>query len=105
EPADVERARDLGADQIELHTGEYCHHPNERELERLRPAARRGHELGLAVAAGHGLTRHNVVAVAAIEPIEELNIGHAIIADAIFMGLPRAVRDFRAAVERGVRLR
>ena len=105
EARDVEAARDAGADQIELHTGDYCHSPVPRELERLRSAARLGHKLDLEVAAGHGLTRHNVVAIAAIEDIEELNIGHAVIADAVMLGLGRAVRGFRAAIERGVRLR
>ncbi|HZO11603.1 MAG TPA: pyridoxine 5'-phosphate synthase [Polyangiaceae bacterium] len=105
ETRDVEAARDAGADQIELHTGEYCHSPAPRELERLRSAARLGHKLDLEVAAGHGLTRHNVVAIAAIEDIEELNIGHAVIADAVMLGLGRAVRGFRDAIDRGVRLR
>jgi pyridoxine 5-phosphate synthase len=105
EVAAVEAARELGADQIELHTGDYCHRPSQGELARLRRAAARGGELGLAVAAGHGLTRHNVMAVAAIAEIEELNIGHAVIADAVFQGLGGAVREFRAAIDRGVRLR
>jgi pyridoxine 5-phosphate synthase len=105
EPADVEGARDLGADQIELHTGDYCHQPSPRELERLRAAARLGRKLELAVAAGHGLTRHNVVAVAAIDGLEELNIGHAVIADAVMVGLGRAVKSFRSAIERGLRMR
>ncbi len=95
----------LGVDQIELHTGEYCHAPVAAERERLARAAELAAELGLQVAAGHGLTRHNVVAVAAIAQIEELNIGHAVIADAVFVGIERAVRDFRAAIDRGIRLR
>ena len=65
--------------------------------------AKRAAELGMEVAAGHGLTRHNVGEVAAIEQIVELNIGHAVIADAVFAGLPAAVRDFRAAIEAGRR--
>ena len=101
----VQASRDVGADQIELHTGEYCHQPIPRELERLRNAATLADKLGLEVAAGHGLTRHNVVQVAAIAAIEELNIGHAVISDAVLVGLDRAVRDFRAAIERGIRLR
>ena len=101
----VEAAHDLGVDQIELHTGEYCHDPSPAELERLRKAAALAAKLGLQVAAGHGLTRHNTVAVAAIEQVEELNIGHAIIADAVMVGLSRAVRNYRAAIDRGVRMR
>ncbi|RLB58603.1 MAG: pyridoxine 5'-phosphate synthase [Deltaproteobacteria bacterium] len=101
----VEAAHDLGVDQIELHTGEYCHDPSTPELERLRKAAALAAKLGLQVAAGHGLTRHNTVAVAAIAQVEELNIGHAIISDAVLVGLSRAVRDYRAAIDRGVQMR
>jgi pyridoxine 5-phosphate synthase len=103
--ATVRLARELGAEQIELHTGDYCHKPDRTGLERLARAARLAHDLGLAVAAGHGLTRHNVALVAAIAEVEELNIGHAVIADAVFAGLPQAVGDFRSAIERGIRLR
>ncbi len=101
----VRASKDLGAQQIELHTGDYCHRPSNEELARLARAARLGREIGLEVAAGHGLTRHNVVAVTAIPEIEELNIGHAVIADAVMVGLPEAVRGFREAIERGVRMR
>ena len=103
--ADIEAAKEAGVDQIELHTGEYCESPTPLELERLRVGAARAHALGLEVAAGHGLTRHNVVDVAAIPHIEELNIGHAVISDAVIVGLSRAVRDFRAAIDRGIRKR
>ncbi|MBI4954114.1 MAG: pyridoxine 5'-phosphate synthase [Myxococcales bacterium] len=98
----VEASARLGATQVELHTGEYCHAPGARELERLARAARHARELGLACAAGHGLHRHNVIGVAAIPEIEELNIGHALIGDAVLFGLERAVRDMRAAMARGV---
>jgi pyridoxine 5-phosphate synthase len=101
-------SRAIGAQQVELHTGEYCNATGkecETELDRLRRGARRASELGLEVAAGHGLTRHNVADVAAIPHVEELNIGHALIADALFLGLDRAVKDFRTAIERGERLR
>jgi pyridoxine 5-phosphate synthase len=101
----VETARELGVARVELHTGEYCHRPSASELERLGRAARHAHGLGLGVAAGHGLTRHNVVRVAAIPEIVELNIGHAVVADAVLFGLGEAVRAFRAAIERGIRLR
>ncbi len=101
----VEAAHELGVDQIELHTGEYCHDPSTPELERLRKAAALAAKLDLQVAAGHGLTRHNTVAVSAIAQVEELNIGHAIISDAVLVGLSRAVRDYRAAIDRGVQMR
>jgi pyridoxine 5-phosphate synthase len=108
EEAQLKASHELGAEQIELHTGEYCNlsgAQQDHELERLRHAARFGHGLGLCIAAGHGLTRFNVPPVAAISEIEELNIGHAIIADSLFMGLGPAVRAMREAVQRGVALR
>ena len=105
----VDAAHALGAQQIELHTGEYCQavQPSDRvkERDRLVAATQRARGLGLEVAAGHGLTRHNVIAVAAIEGLTEVNIGHAVIADAVLFGLDRAIRDMRAAIERGVSLR
>lgn len=106
--AQIDAARALGARQIELHTGPYAHASvNDRAVPvaALTTAAAHAHAAGLEVAAGHGLTRANVVAVAAIPWIEELNIGHAIIADSVFMGLPRAVHKMRMAIRRGVRLR
>jgi pyridoxine 5-phosphate synthase len=106
--AQLEASRDLGAQQIELHTGEYAHARGAERVEalsRLARGARLARQLGLEVAAGHGLTRDNVGAVTAIPEIEELNIGHAIIADAVLVGLERAVRDMRTAIERGVAAR
>ncbi len=103
--ADVRASHELGVEQIELHTGEYCHQMAPHELERLRVAAGLAHALGLEVAAGHGLTRHNVIPVAGLPELVEVNLGHAVIADAVFVGLPEAVRDFRAALERGLALR
>ncbi len=108
EEAQLKASHELGAEQIELHTGEYCNlsgAQQDHELERLRHAARFGRGLGLCIAAGHGLTRFNVPPVAAISEIEELNIGHAIIADSLFMGLGDAVRAMREAVQRGIALR
>ena len=106
----VEAAAAIGAQQIELHTGEYCHatEPGHSpalvasELARIAAATKRGRELGLDVAAGHGLTRHNVGPVVAIPGIEEVNIGHSVIADAVLFGLERAVRDLRAAIDRAI---
>jgi pyridoxine 5-phosphate synthase len=103
--AQVRLSRELGASQVEFHTGEYCHKQGgERasELERLRRAATLAHSIGLEVAAGHGLTRFNVLDIAAIPEIEELNIGHSVIGDAVLVGLDRAVRDLRSAIERGL---
>jgi len=106
--AQIQASRELGARQIELHTGEYAHARGAERAEalaRLARGAALAHQLGLEVAAGHGLTRENVAAVTAIAEIEELNIGHAVIADAVLVGLDRAVRDMRAAMERGVAVR
>jgi pyridoxine 5-phosphate synthase len=106
--AQIDASRDLGAAQIELHTGEYCNATGKKRLEELTllvRAAQRANMHGLEVAAGHGLTRHNVVEIAAIPPIAEVNIGHSIVADAIFGGLPAAVRDMRAALVRGIAMR
>ncbi len=103
--AHVRLARELGATQLEFHTGEYCHKQGElraEELERLKRAAALAHGLGLEVAAGHGLTRFNVPDIAAIPEIVELNIGHSVIADAVLIGMDRAVRDLRTAIDRGV---
>jgi pyridoxine 5-phosphate synthase len=96
----ITRSRDLGADAVELHTGTYAHAPGEgAPLTALREGARLGKTLGLAVHAGHGLTTSNVVPVAAIPEIEELNIGHHVISRAIFVGIETAVRELRAAMD------
>jgi pyridoxine 5-phosphate synthase len=95
DPKQIQASKALGASQIELHTGAYCERAGQArldELQRLRAGACLAAELGLQVAAGHGLTRFNVIEIAAIDAVEELNIGHAVIADAIFVGLPAAVR-------------
>jgi pyridoxine 5-phosphate synthase len=97
--AQVEAAKRSGAPVIELHTGSYAEATGSaqaRELDRLATAARMAASLGLEVHAGHGLTYHNVQPVAAIPEIVELNIGHCIIARAIFSGLESAVRDMKA---------
>ncbi len=104
ERAQVEAARALDVQQIELHTGEYAAAPQrlrDVELERLRSAAVFGHTAGLEVAAGHGLTKVNVPDLARILAIVELNIGHAVVADAIFVGMEGAVRAMLAAIESG----
>ena len=96
--AQVEAAQRAGAPVIELHTGTYADTEGAaraREFERVRTAARLAASLGLTVNAGHGLNYHNVQLIAAIPEIVELNIGHAIVARAIFDGLPQAVRDMK----------
>ncbi len=94
--ATVRVSQELGADAVELHTGEYANASlsgREEELRRLRHAASVGREVGLAVHAGHGLTYENVSPVAAIETIEELNIGHSVVSRAVLVGMERAVRE------------
>ena len=96
--AQIEAARRAGAPVIELHTGTYANAAGAaraHELERVRSAAALGASLGLVVNAGHGLNYHNVEPIAAIREIVELNIGHAIIARAVFDGLAKAVREMK----------
>jgi pyridoxine 5-phosphate synthase len=101
----VIRSRELGADAVEFHTGRYAHHPTDPStLAALRDGSALGVSLGLAVHAGHGLTTANVGPVAAIPEIEELNIGHHVVSRAVFVGLERAIRELRTAMDvaRGV---
>lgn len=95
--AQLEASRAVKAERVELHTGSYCDArpgaDRERELVRLVDASRIAKGLGFVVAAGHGLNYDNVLPVAAIPEIVELNIGHAIVARAVYVGLERAVRD------------
>jgi pyridoxine 5-phosphate synthase len=96
--AQIEAAQRAGAPAIELHTGPYADSTGAtraREFERLLGAAKFAARLGLIVNAGHGLNYHNVEPVAAIQEIVELNIGHAIVARAVFDGLAKAVRDMK----------
>jgi pyridoxine 5-phosphate synthase len=96
----VARAAELKVPAIELHTGRYCHHPEDAQaLRALREASRQAADLRLAVHAGHGLTLENVGPVAAIPECEELNIGHSIVSHALFVGLDAAVRAMRAAMD------
>ena len=99
----VARSHGCGAQAIELHTGAYAlagGGPGP-ELDALRRAARLASGLGLAVHAGHGLTVGNVGPVAGIPEIEELNIGHAIVSRAIFVGIVEAVHEMRVAMDAG----
>jgi len=102
DPAQIEAAARSGAPVVELHTGAYAGATGAAratELERLRGGARLAARLGLTVHAGHGLDYHNVQPVAAIREIVELNIGHAIIARAVFTGLAEAVATMRALMQ------
>ena len=100
-PKVIDAARALGVPAVELHTGRYAHNwkrPGGGPLNELRRAATHAKNLGLAVHAGHGLTYQNVQAVAAIPEIEELNIGHSIVSNAVFWGLEEAVRRMKTLV-------
>jgi pyridoxine 5-phosphate synthase len=98
----VDAALTAGAPLIELHTGRYADAPERtiasRELDVIRQAAQYASSKGLHVNAGHGLNYENVTAVAAIKEIRELNIGHAIVAQAVFVGMAQAVRDMKALI-------
>ncbi|MDT7524829.1 MULTISPECIES: pyridoxine 5'-phosphate synthase [Pseudidiomarina] len=99
----IDAAKASGAQVIELHTGHYAEQTTEagqqQTLQQLRDAADYAHGLGLQVNAGHGLHYHNSAAIAAILPLVELNIGHAIIARAVLVGLDQAVRDMKQLLQ------
>jgi pyridoxine 5-phosphate synthase len=100
----IEAAAEAGAQAIEIHTGAYALIEDAAlqiaEAARIAKAARFATSLGLDVNAGHGLTLTNLGPIAAIEEIAELNIGHALVAHALFVGFAHAVRDFKAAMHR-----
>jgi pyridoxine 5-phosphate synthase len=100
----LDAAKDLGVPAVELHTGRYAHTWREGDaaLDELRRAARHAADMGLFVHAGHGLTYRNVVPVAAIPEIEELNIGHSIVSRAVMVGMRAAVEEMLHLV-RGAR--
>lgn len=104
----IEAAQRCGAGAIEIHTGHYATAASEetrlRELKRIRRAVEQGCAAGLIVNAGHGLNYHNTIDIAAIPGIHELNIGHSIVARAVFTGLEEAVRSMRALIDQGAML-
>jgi pyridoxine 5-phosphate synthase len=101
----IKEAARAGADFVELHTGTYAGAKRAvdeaMELEKLERSAQAAAKLGLGVSAGHGLTYHNVIPVATIPEVEELNIGHSIIARAVMVGMERAVREMVALIRLG----
>ena len=101
EPATLDAAKDLGVPAVELHTGRYAHtwRESDRALEELRRAARHAADMGLFVHAGHGLTYRNVVPVAAVPEIEELNIGHSVVSRAVMTGMHAAVAEMARLVK------
>ncbi len=99
----IEAAREIGADKIEIHTGEYANARNEREqherLDIVCSAAEFAVGLGLGVNAGHGLNYLNIIPFKQIQHIEEVSIGHALVSRAVFVGLERAVREMAKLVK------
>ena len=104
QPQQLAAARRCGAPLVELHTGRYAEVADAAgqaaELSRIRAAVAEGRELGLTVNAGHGLNLDNVAAVAALPGLAELNIGHALVARAVFVGLRTAVAEMVQAIAR-----
>jgi pyridoxine 5-phosphate synthase len=99
EEKQIQAAKDAGATVVELHTGRYADLSGveqSSEIERIRKAAQFGKSLGLRVNAGHGLNESNVLPIAAIAELSELNIGHAIVAQALFKGWQKAIMDMKA---------
>lgn len=101
--AQIDAAKKMGAPVIELHTGTFAdaEHEAEKQIElnRIKTAVMHALDLGLVVNAGHGLHYHNVHEIAAIHGLEELNIGHAIVAHALFVGWDNAVREMKALMK------
>jgi pyridoxine 5-phosphate synthase len=101
DPRQIELARDLGANAVELHTGQYALANGAAQLDQLASLVEAGkliRRLGMALHAGHGLNYHNVRAIAEIEGMHELNIGHAIVSRAVMVGMERAVREMRELI-------
>ena len=104
EEEQIQAAKDVGATVVELHTGRYADltgDQQKQELERIRKAAQFGKSIDLRVNAGHGLHEGNVIPVAAIAELSELNIGHAIVAEALFKGWQKAITDMKALMVQG----
>lgn len=106
DPAQIEASARIGAPVIELHTGAYCDFHAEgktaerdTELERLVAGAKLGAELGLEIHMGHGLTYDNLAPIAAMPEVMELNIGHFLIGEAVFLGLPEALAEMRRCMD------
>jgi pyridoxine 5-phosphate synthase len=100
----IQAAKDVGATVVELHTGRYADLSGQEqltELERIRKAAQYAQSIGLRVNAGHGLHEGNVMPIAGINELSELNIGHAIVAEALFKGWQKAITDMKALMVQG----
>lgn len=99
----IEKSKEIGADIIEVHTGTYCNNKGEaqkREFKRIQESIMLAHSLGLECHAGHGLDFNSAQEIAKIEQIVELNIGHFLIGESIFIGLEQAVKKMKEAIKR-----
>jgi pyridoxine 5-phosphate synthase len=105
-PRQIDASREVGAESIEINTGLYSELRDagavQQELEKIRNAARHAAGQGLKVFAGHGLTDENVVAIAGISEIEELNIGHSLVSRSVYYGLEQAVQNMMRAIQEGI---
>ena len=104
EPAQIEASREAGAHAVEIHTGVYCNAlgvEREKQLQGIVEAAKLAQSLGLEVHGGHGLNYDNVLAIAQIPEMVELNIGHSIIARAIIVGIEQATREMKDLLSKG----
>ena len=100
----IKASKECGASVVELHTGRYADVSGAEqliELERIKNAAEYGSSIGLRVNAGHGLNENNVLPIAAIAELSELNIGHAIVAEAVFKGWQKAITDMKSLMNQG----
>ncbi len=106
DPRQIDAARKVGAESIEINTGSYSELKDaaavQQELDKIRKAARHATDQGLRVFAGHGLTDENVVAIAGIPGIEELNIGHSLVSRSVYYGFEQAVRNMICAIQKGI---
>ncbi len=109
DPRQIDSAKRIGADSIEINTGRYSELEDKdemaAELEKIAIAAKYAVKSGLSVFAGHGLNNENVIAIASIPEVDELNIGHHLVARSVFVGIEQAVKDMLVAIDNGVRLR
>ncbi len=107
DPKQIEASHAIGADSIEINTGLYSELKDptdvQKELGKIREGARQAAALGLRVFAGHGLNTQNVVPIVAIPEIEELNIGHSLVAQSIYKGMENAVQEMLKSIEKGMR--
>ena len=106
DPRQIDASREVGAESIEINTGLYSGLSDvaavQQELEKIRQSARHAVEQGLRVFAGHGLTDENVIAIAGIPEIEELNIGHSLVSRSVYYGLEQAVKNMIEAIQEGI---